>query len=257
MKYILSVVLLLALIAIAESRWHGHHRHHRHRHLEKLHSKQRERDHTSRNMEWDFFMLVTEWPFSSCEKENATHQHECVIPDIVDGWVLHGLWPSCNNGKYPATCTQEKFDFSKVEDLNDRLMKYWPNLFADESKTSFWKHEYEKHGTCAETVQGFETEHDFFKVTLDLRDKYDMGRVLSDQGITPRVIPYKGADVKKAIDNGLTKKGCATCQKVKGVDGYVLMSTTVCLSKSLQLIDCPYCEQECYDNDAVYYQPMN
>ena len=38
------------------------------------------------------------------------------------------------------------------------------------------KHEYEKHGTCAASVQGFENEHDFFKVSLDLRDKYDMGR---------------------------------------------------------------------------------
>jgi len=35
------------------------------------------------------------------------------------------------------------------------------------------------------------------------------------------------------------------------------MNTVVCLDKSLQLIDCPYCEQECYDNDEVYYQPMN
>ena len=38
------------------------------------------------------------------------------------------------------------------------------------------KHEYEKHGTCAATVPGLETEHEFFKNALDLRDKYDMGR---------------------------------------------------------------------------------
>lgn len=35
------------------------------------------------------------------------------------------------------------------------------------------KHEYEKHGTCASSVQGFETEHDFFQMTLQLKEKYD------------------------------------------------------------------------------------
>lgn len=251
MKIFVSSVLFLVLFVVVEGRWHGHQRHS----VERFHGK--EHDHEPRTMDWDFFMLVTEWPFSSCEKENVTHKHECVIPDVVTTWVLHGLWPSCSNGKYPQFCTQDKFDFSKVEDLNDRLMKYWPNLFTDESKTSFWKHEYEKHGTCAATVSGLETEHEFFKVAMDLRDKYDMGRILSDESITPRVVPYKGSDVKAAINKGLNAKGCATCQKVTGVDGYVLMSTTVCVDKTLALMDCPYCEQECYDDDKVFYQPMN
>jgi len=104
-------------------------------------------------------MLVTEWPFSSCEKENVcikskimhykfipfhslslnlcvhkiltfyslnkileifaclqvTHQHQCVIPEDVKDWTIHGLWPSCSDGKYPQYCTQDKFDWSKVQ----------------------------------------------------------------------------------------------------------------------------------------------
>ena len=36
------------------------------------------------------------------------------------------------------------------------------------------KHEYEKHGTCAASLEGFEYEHEYFQRTLELRTKYDM-----------------------------------------------------------------------------------
>jgi len=243
MKTFSAVLLILAVLAIAETRWHGHH-------------KDSQINHDKND--WDVFLLVTQWPFSACEKENATGYHECVIPKYVDSWILHGLWPSCSNGGYnPQYCSHQKFDYNKIKDLKDRMMKYWPNLFVNSDKYDFWKHEFEKHGTCAENVEGFETENGFFKVALDLRDKYDTGRILSDHGISPRDAPYKGADVKHALNKGLNAKGCAACKRVKGIDGYVLMSTSVCLNKSLQLVNCPYCRGECYDDEIVYYQPIH
>ena len=36
------------------------------------------------------------------------------------------------------------------------------------------KHEYEKHGTCAASLEGFDDEHEYFQRALDLRDKHDM-----------------------------------------------------------------------------------
>ena len=38
------------------------------------------------------------------------------------------------------------------------------------------KHEYEKHGTCAASIKGFEHEHDYFQRTLEMRDKYSIER---------------------------------------------------------------------------------
>lgn len=221
-----------------------------------LHSWRREFSREVRDDVWEYFMLVTEWPQSACEQQNSTHQHKCIIPDSVKGWVLHGLWPSTDHGRDPQFCQNWPFDWSKVQDLNDKLVANWPNLFADTSKTSFWQHEYTKHGTCAASVHGFETEHEFFQMTLELKDKYDPQRVLSEHGIVPGDTPYQGLDIKNALNNGYNVKACAECQNVKGI-GYVLLGSYVCLDKSLNLIDCNNCEHECYDDNKVYYHPMN
>lgn len=40
----------------------------------------------------------------------------------------------------------------------------------------FRKHEYEKHGTCAEDLQHFETQHDYFTNTMDYFDNYSVAK---------------------------------------------------------------------------------
>ncbi|XP_066919922.1 ribonuclease Oy-like [Clytia hemisphaerica] len=261
MKICFAVLLILAVLAIVESRWRRHRRHHHSKHHHSKHGSSKQvstgsqgGNHDMNN--WDFFMLVQQWPLSSCEKENVTHEHTCVIPKYVDGWTLHGLWPSTNVEKnYPTECTNEKFDPEEVRDLKPRMLKYWPNMFVDSDKNHFWAHEYEKHGTCAESVPGFKTEHEFFNSALNLRDEHDIGNILASQEITPRDQPYEGSDLNDALNKELGKTGCVQCQKIKDI-GYVISAAVVCLSKSKEVIDCPYCEHKCLDEDKVYYQPI-
>ena len=49
-------------------------------------------------------------------------------------------------------CTNEQLDTNLLESLSDELSDKWPNVKSDNSDmnsehTSFWKHEWEKHGT--------------------------------------------------------------------------------------------------------------
>ncbi|XP_065661779.1 ribonuclease Oy [Hydra vulgaris] len=205
-------------------------------------------------IEWDYFMLVTEWPQSSCEYVNATHQHHtCIIPDAVNGWTIHGLWPSVEKGEQPFFCEPWKFDEDKVKDLEGNLELYWPNIFVETTPQSFWKHEYEKHGTCASSVKGFETEHDYFQKALELREKFDIMRVLSESKIVPSTdSSYQFSDIEEALKSGYSAKVCFECSGIKH-SKQVLSAGYVCLNKQLEQIDCGYCEHGCKTDEPIFY----
>ena len=72
----------------------------------------------------------------------------------LDDWTIHGLWPNRMSGGWPQYCTREQFDPNEIKDLIPEMDKDWPNLMQDRPHYDFWTHEYEKHGTCAETLPG-------------------------------------------------------------------------------------------------------
>ena len=215
-------------------------------------------DDTVNAVEWDYFMLVTEWPQSSCEYVNATHQHHtCIIPEAVKGWILHGLWPSVDKGNQPFYCEPWKFDEDKIRDLEGDLEIFWANIYAETTPQSFWKHEYEKHGTCAASVKGFETEHDFFQKALELRTKYDVMKVLNENKIIPSSdSSYQFSDIENALQTGFNVKVCFECSNIKDV-GQSLSASYVCLNKELNLIDCGYCEHGCNLEKPIFYHPLH
>lgn len=81
-------------------------------------------------------------------------------------WHIHGLWPQYNKNSYPTYCGKVSFDISKLNPIIQELDEYW---YADGEKDSdFWKHEYEKHGSCVFTPI---TEFDYFNTTVNLYKK--------------------------------------------------------------------------------------
>lgn len=80
-----------------------------------------------------------------------------------DGWSIHGLWPQTDINKYPQFCKKVDFNIRKLNPIIDDLKEYWySNRGLDES---FWKHEYEKHGSCNFNKLN---ELEYFEKTLDL-----------------------------------------------------------------------------------------
>lgn len=83
-----------------------------------------------------------------------------------EGFSIHGLWPQYDINKYPTFCNPVTFDLSNLTDILPELHKNWySNRGPDES---FWKHEYEKHGSCVFSKM---TELEYFQKTLDLFNK--------------------------------------------------------------------------------------
>ena len=86
-------------------------------------------------------------------------------------FTIHGLWPNYNDGTYPQNCDHKNpFNPAALKPLLDRMDSEWPS-FAGPDNT-FWKHEWDKHGTCAESV--FASEFEYFQTTLGLHEQDDL-----------------------------------------------------------------------------------
>uniref|UniRef100_A0A915Q6N3 Ribonuclease T(2) n=1 Tax=Setaria digitata TaxID=48799 RepID=A0A915Q6N3_9BILA len=133
---------------------------------------------------FDYFKLCLIYPTSVCFAydddlkfdNKKVHENICKIPDDAAPWTIHGLWPNRNSGSFPEYCSVEKnkFDLSKLKPIEKKLEKNWPNLFVKRSVSSLWKHEWEKHGVCAGTVEEVNDEVKYFNKTLSLHEKFDI-----------------------------------------------------------------------------------
>ena len=64
-------------------------------------------------------------------------------------WSIHGLWPQISENEYPSFCKKVNFDIGKLEPILPDLNNYWYS--SKEKNEDFWKHEWQKHGSCVFT----------------------------------------------------------------------------------------------------------
>lgn len=57
--------------------------------------------------------------------------------------------------------------------------------FSETPLDSFWKHEWQKHGTCAMSLENLNTELKYFAQGLRWLQLYSMSNILSKAGIVP------------------------------------------------------------------------
>ncbi|KAJ4801126.1 Ribonuclease [Rhynchospora pubera] len=131
--------------------------------------------------QYDFFYFVLQWPGSYCDTSSS-----CCYPTYgkpPSDFGIHGLWPNNNDGSYPSNCDSSyPFDEYEIQDLLSSMDTNWPSLSCPSSdSTSFWSHEWSKHGTCAESVFN---EHDYFQDALSLKGQVSILQCLNSAGNT-------------------------------------------------------------------------
>jgi len=84
-------------------------------------------------------------------------------PNKNNEWSIHGLWPQYSENEYPSFCKKVEFDINKLNPILSDLETYWYS--TKETNEDFWKHEWEKHGSCVFTEIN---ELTYFKTTLSL-----------------------------------------------------------------------------------------
>mmetsp|Transcript_52047 Transcript_52047/g.127057 ORF Transcript_52047/g.127057 Transcript_52047/m.127057 type:complete len:265 (+) Transcript_52047:61-855(+) len=154
---------------------------------------------------FDYLHLVQEWPGSFCDSKRG-----CSWPSVepIKGWLLHGLWPEFNNGSWPEYCdSSAPFNMTKIQDMLPELQEYWPSLVSPDEE-AFWNHEWTRHGTCAEKMTP--EEHDYFRLVLTLREKFDAYKILASKGIMANSTTTWRAvkDALESVVGGTVEVGC-------------------------------------------------
>ncbi|VDM95324.1 unnamed protein product [Onchocerca ochengi] len=124
---------------------------------------------------FDYFELTLIYPTSVCRTQETINDF-CKVPVDAVPWTIHGLWPNRNDGSFPQFCGGEtkKFVLSKLVPIEEKLERNWPNLLVTQSVSSLWKHEWTKHGTCAEIVEEVNDEIKYFNKSLALHEQFDI-----------------------------------------------------------------------------------
>ncbi|XP_027795300.2 ribonuclease T2 [Marmota flaviventris] len=139
--------------------------------------------------EWKKLILTQHWPPTVCKEADSCR-------NSLDYWTIHGLWPDkgeeCNRSWH--------FNVDEIKDLVPDMKIYWPDVIHPSSnRTQFWKHEWEKHGTCAAQLDALNSERKYFGKSLALYKQVDLNSMLLKFGIKPSVNYYHIADFKDAL----------------------------------------------------------
>lgn len=182
--------------------------------------------------EFDFFVFTQQWPGTVCQQRGWCESTP-VDPNAFNHFLIHGLWPNYNNpNEFPCMCSpQVSFNMNKISDLKSELDKYWFTL-TDGDDSSFYSHEYEKHGSCSRPVLG--DEHDYFNQALVLREAVSLTNLLSSAGVNPSSSNlYSLNEISQAIQKQLNVVPHFDCL------GDKLKEVQLCYDRSLNLMDCP------------------
>lgn len=139
-------------------------------------------------------------------------------------FTIHGLWNDLCNGSYNSYCKPELAipDSTNLTglisetfgrpDMAKAMAKYWINSGGSNvvgDSISLWQHEYNKHGTCFNTLQPkcfvgpynqFQAAIAYYQKVLEVWNTLPTFKFLKAAGITPSLEkPYALSDIEQAL----------------------------------------------------------
>lgn len=208
---------------------------------------------------WDHFTFTQEWPQTACLMGKAEHK-KCRIPNYINSFIIHGLWPSSGKTEGPKNCSSVHFDINKIKNLTNELQHAWPNIYSNTPPNDFWKHEWYTHGTCALSLNTTGTEYLFFRKTLDLMKIYNASRFLSKMNITPNdTTPYVTKTIESVLQSKLGVVPDLQCyrHKLGKRQPHLLAEIRICMDKQFKLFKCPYDDSTLYWSRRSQTQPCS
>ncbi|CAA7396088.1 unnamed protein product [Spirodela intermedia] len=197
-----------------------------------------------------FFYFVQQWPGSVCDTRQSCCYPTPGKPSANFG--VHGLWPNYNDGVYPSNCDPHSpLDLSKISDLLGRMQSEWPMLACPSSSgRQFWQHEWEKHGTCSESVLD---QRRYFLTALDLKREVNLLGTLQAAGIQPDGGFYRFSSISNAIKAATGHTSGIQCNIGEDKNSQ-LYQVYLCLDSSANsFIDCPILPRSSCNSDRVAF----
>jgi len=171
-----------------------------------------------KNNEFDVLIFTQRWPLTACfeweNKSRINETHTCSLPKHEE-WTIHGIWPTKYNTIGPTFCYNGlPFNSSTLTPIENELKENWIDIQNGSRPYSFWKHEWEKHGTCAITVKALNNEFKYFQTALKLLEEYHMTNILAKANILPGD-KHMVQDILVRLQRILNKRGQIMCVRNK------------------------------------------
>ncbi|KAK7845533.1 extracellular ribonuclease le [Quercus suber] len=117
--------------------------------------------------------MQVSWPTLACPSSSGSSfwSHE---------WEKHGTCSESilNQHGYFQAALNHKDKVDLLQILESAVS--WPTLACPSSSgSSFWSHEWKKHGTCSESILN---QHGYFQAALNHKDKVDLLQILESAG---------------------------------------------------------------------------
>ncbi|KAK0056920.1 ribonuclease Oy [Biomphalaria pfeifferi] len=189
------------------------------------------------NEDWEFLLLAQFWPTTSCY---YFRQSGCSVPEKVNNWTIHGLWPSNANEPQPENCNSSMpFDYTQIESLRDRLDLEWPYYNKSGARTFLWEHEWNKHGTCAYNLPTLQGEMNYFTSAMNLYQTINLFGVLKAHGIEPsEEKKFQVQDIFDILNEYFQAKPNIICLHNSEENVYYIEEIWLCFNKDLTARDC-------------------
>lgn len=169
---------------------------------------------TARSNYFDVLIFTQRWPQTICIMwKEESPSHSCAMPSDTREWTIHGLWPTQYHRMGPEFCNPSlPFNPKALSYLEGQLKEKWVDIEYGRNSYSLWKHEWEKHGTCAAVLPELSNEQKYFKMGLSLLSQYDMKNVLARASIIPGY-QYAATDIFNAVQQVLGASPVIVCRR--------------------------------------------
>ncbi|KAJ8932775.1 hypothetical protein NQ314_014479 [Rhamnusium bicolor] len=120
----------------------------------------------------------------------------------------------------------------------DGLNSHWTNIEANTKPNSFWKHEWDKHGTCASTLPQLDSIVNYFQQGLDWNEQYKLSNILEKGKIIPNSEGYTIEQIYNAVKTFTNKEPMIQCTVDRQTKDSMISEIRICFNKTLDVIDC-------------------
>lgn len=152
-----------------------------------------------------------------------------------------GIWPTKYHIIGPVFCNESwVFDMDKIGPIEDEMKEKWINIEKNTPLDGLWKHEWEKHGTCAASqLKQVDNELKYFQQGLDFLDRFSITTLLSQTYIKPGIdLAYPLEEIHSALMRSIENTFAIVCKTDKKTKRQYLFEIRICFDKELNLHSC-------------------
>ena len=167
--------------------------------------------------------------------------NECVLPKAKNSWTIHGIWPTKYHTIGPLFCNDTWiFDMDSISTIENEMTEKWINIEKGTPLDGLWKHEWEKHGTCAaQHVPLLNNELSYFRQGLTFLDRFSITKLLMSTYIKPGIdVTYRLEEIHAALKSSLDDNFAIICEKDRKTKREYLFEIRICFDKDLNLHTC-------------------